>query len=323
MATRLLDTAKAGTQLAAWSDLKDNTSDDGSSVVSEDSEDNLLSTGDDDNETNENMNDPSPVNSPGARTSGEDKMNDTSKEESDSDDSTESSDTLTESTFRGRNDRVWGATCPTPSRTRACNIRHTREGPVGNAKDIENEVDAFTCFIDEIMLKQVVKHTNNRARRDLRAKGKNPDEWAPVDLCEIRGIVGLLYLIGVYHSQHKLLRSLWSSGPSGRALFPASFARNQLVANLRFDSREDRNTDDKFAPFRRMWEQLVETCRKCYVLSAFVTVDKQLIPFRGRCSFKQYMPSKPDKYGMKLFLLCDCLTGYTFNGKQYLGRQGN
>ena len=35
------------------------------------------------------------------------------------------------------------------------------------------------------------------------------------------------------------------------------------------------------------------------------------------------MPSKPDKYGMKLFLLCDCLTGYTFNGKPYLGRQGN
>ena len=35
------------------------------------------------------------------------------------------------------------------------------------------------------------------------------------------------------------------------------------------------------------------------------------------------MPSKPDKYRMKLFLLCDCLTSYTFNGKPYLGRQGN
>ena len=198
------------------------------------------------------MNDPSPVNSPGARTSGEDEMSDSSEEESDSDDSTESSDTLTESTFRERNGQVWIVTCPPPSKTRACNIRHTREGPVGNAKDIENEVDAFTCFIDEIMLKQVVKHTSDRARRDLRAKGKNPDEWAPVDLCEIRGIVGLQYLIGVYHSQHKSLRSLWSSGPSGRAIFPASFGRNrfeQLVANLRFDSREDRNTDDKFAPF--------------------------------------------------------------------------
>ena len=64
---------------------------------------------------------------------------------------------------------------------------------------------------------------------------------------------------------------------------------------------------------------LFKIVQKCYV----VTVDEQLIPFRGCCSFKQYMPSKPDKYGTKLFLLYDCLTGYTFNGKPYLGRQGN
>ena len=209
-------------------------------------------------------------------------MSDSSEEESDSDDSTKSSDTVTQSTLRGRNGQVWAATCPPPSKTRACNIRHTKEGPVRNAKDIKNEVDAFTCFIDEDMLKQVVKHRNNRARRDLRAKSENPDEWAPVDLCEIRGIVGLLYLIGVYRFQHELLLSLWSSGPYGRAIFPASFGRNryaQLVANLRSDSYEDCNTDGKFAPFRRMWEQFVENCRKCYVVSAFVTVDEQLIPF--------------------------------------------
>jgi hypothetical protein len=35
------------------------------------------------------------------------------------------------------------------------------------------------------------------------------------------------------------------------------------------------------------------------------------------------MPSKPDKYGMKLFLLCDCTSGYTFNGMPYVGREGN
>ena len=74
MARRLLDAAKTATQLATWSDLKDNILDDGISVVNEDSEDDLLSAADHDDETNENMNDPSPVNSPHARTSGEDGM---------------------------------------------------------------------------------------------------------------------------------------------------------------------------------------------------------------------------------------------------------
>ena len=62
---------------------------DGSSVVSEDSEDDLLSAGDNDDETNKNRNDSSPVSSPGAWTSGEDEMSDSSGEVSDSDDSTE------------------------------------------------------------------------------------------------------------------------------------------------------------------------------------------------------------------------------------------
>ena len=89
MARRLLDAAKSATQLAAWSDLKDNILDDGISVVNEDSEDDLLSARDNDDETNDNINDPSLVNSPGARTSAEDEMSDGSEEESDSDDSTE------------------------------------------------------------------------------------------------------------------------------------------------------------------------------------------------------------------------------------------
>ena len=74
-----------------------------------------------------------------------------------------------------------------------------------------------------------------------------------------------------------------------------------------------------------MWEKFIDNCRKHYAVGAFVTIDEQLIPFRDRCGFRQYMPSKPDKYGMNLFLLCDCLTGHTFSGMPmpYVRRQGN
>ena len=116
MARRLLNAAKIATQLAAWSDLEDNILDDGSSVITKDSEHDLLSAGDD--ETNDNMNDSSFVNSQDARMRAEDKMSDSSKEESDSD-STKSSDTVAQSTFRERNGQVWTAACPTPSRTHA------------------------------------------------------------------------------------------------------------------------------------------------------------------------------------------------------------
>lgn len=43
------------------------------------------------------------------------------------------------------------------------------------------------------------------------------------------------------------------------------------------------------------------------------------MPFRGRCSFKQYIPSKPDKYGMKIFWICDTDNAYPLNALPYLG----
>ena len=253
-----LDAARAAAQLSDWSDLENNISDDEDTIESEDSEDEIdqPTPEERDDATHESMDDPPAVNNQNSLTSLEKELTDSSTGESDREDSTGSrlNDLMAKSSFKERNRRVWATMCPPPSRTRACNLRHTTEGLVGAAKDIHDEVKVFACFIDEDMLKQVVKHTNTRARRDLRAKGKNPDEWVPVNLREMRGIFGLLYLIGVYRSQHESLPLLWSSCPSGRAIFPALFGRNrfeQVIANLRFDSREDRNTEDKFATFRQ------------------------------------------------------------------------
>ena len=49
--------------------------------------------------------------------------------------------------------------------------------------------------------------------------------------------------------------------------FFASFDCNQFeqpLANLGFDSCEDRNTNDKSAPFWQMWGQFFENYRKHY-----------------------------------------------------------
>ena len=64
-------------------------------------------------------------------------------------------------------------------------------------------------------------------------------------------------------------------------------------------------------------------CRENYKPSAEVCIDEQLIPSFGRCPFRQYLPSKPDKYRMKLFLLVDCNTGYVYTGQTYVGKVGN
>ena len=44
-----------------------------------------------------------------------------------------------------------------------------------------------------------------------------------------------------------------------------------------------------------------------------VAVDKTMVGFRGRVSFKQYCPKKPTKYGLEFFVLADSSTRYVQN----------
>ncbi|KAL3210703.1 hypothetical protein MRX96_008651 [Rhipicephalus microplus] len=39
--------------------------------------------------------------------------------------------------------------------------------------------------------------------------------------------------------------------------------------------------------------------------SQMLVVDEQIVPFKGRSSLKQYVSSKPHKWGYKIFVLCD------------------
>ena len=54
-------------------------------------------------------------------------------------------------------------------------------------------------------------------------------------------------------------------------------------------------------PIRDLWDSFHSNLAKFYVPEENVTIDELLVPFRGRCSFILYMPSNPDKYGLKIF----------------------
>ncbi|XP_067686974.1 piggyBac transposable element-derived protein 4-like [Haliotis asinina] len=100
-----------------------------------------------------------------------------------------------------------------------------------------------------------------------------------------------------------------------------------LMSCLRFDdksTRSARRAKDAFAPFRDMWDQFTANLDQYYIAGPLLAIDKQLIPFRGRCNFLQYLPSKPDRYGIKIVWVCHCfpLLGIPYLGRA-LGRQVN
>jgi len=95
-----------------------------------------------------------------------------------------------------------------------------------------------------------------------------------------------------------------------------------LVYCLRFDdstTRAQRRADDKLAPIRNIHDKFVVACEANYTPGTGYTVDESLHGFRGMCSFKQYIPNKPSKYGIKVYVLTDSKTFYLVSSKIYKG----
>lgn len=99
-----------------------------------------------------------------------------------------------------------------------------------------------------------------------------------------------------------------------------------LTRYIRFDDSRTRNfrqQTDRAAPIRDIWNFLNENLAKNYEPYENFTVDEQLFPYRGKTKFTQYIPSKPAKYGIKVWWACDSKTKFPLQGKIYTGREEN
>ena len=107
----------------------------------------------------------------------------------------------------------------------------------------------------------------------------------------------------------------------------------QLSAALRFDDRATRGQRDgggggggggagvdKLAPVREVWDAWTARLPLMYDPGPHVTVDEQLVPFRGRCGFRQFMPRKPARYGLKTWVACDAESSYACAMRLYTGK---
>src|SRR6218665_1858759 len=153
-------------------------------------------------------------------------------------------------------------------------------------------------------------------------------KWNPITSVEMNAFLSLLQLARTYRAKLEALRDMWSS-EHGWPIFTATMSVNRFVDILRFlrfdnkASREHRRASDKLAALRNIWELFAAQLPKFYVPRTDITVDEQLVPFRGKCPFRQYIPSKPAKYGIKVLWACDSETSYPLKGEVSLGRQPN
>ncbi|KAK0046844.1 piggyBac transposable element-derived protein 4 [Biomphalaria pfeifferi] len=205
-------------------------------------------------------------------------------------------------------------------------------GNKGEARDISSGILAWSLFFTDDLLNDIVTHTNAEivVQRRRYANDRQPDsddddddaeeEVRPsftrnVDIVELKALLGLYYLAGVLNMNGVTTYELFDKD-CGVAYFRATMPQKRftfLTNCIRFDdkgTRQEKRERDRLAPIRELFDTPSEYC----------TVDEQLLAFRGRCPFKMYIPSKPDKYGIKIMMMCDSKNYYMCNAEVYTGK---
>lgn len=185
----------------------------------------------------------------------------------------------------------------------------------GNAVHAETLEQFWECLFTDEMINLIVENTNRKIEEvclPLVAEGTQQSYHYHTDAKEIRAYIGVLYYAGLWKSSDVDEKKLWST-TNGITVYRCVFAKHRftfLSTCLRFDVRDDREKDDRFAPIRDLWNMFMDNCKSNYIPSHECTVDEQLLSFRGRCKFRVYMKDKPDKYGVKIISLNDSQTAY-------------
>lgn len=204
-------------------------------------------------------------------------------------------------------------------------VRHL-PGTLGDARAQVTYEEVFDLFFTEDMLEDIVRFTNVYIE-SVQGNYSRDRDTHTTNIHEVKACIGLLYLGGIMKASHTNLTDLWAADGTGIEYFRLTMSASRfkfLLRALRFDdksTREERLKTDNLAAVRTMFDRFVDNCKKHYSPSEYVTVDEMLEAFRGRCRFRQYIPSKPAKYGIKIFALVDAKITYTKNLEIYCGKQ--
>ena len=199
--------------------------------------------------------------------------------------------------------------------------------PADHVKNLSPE-DLFSAFLpDDVIVEHIINPTNRKIselRGNIGYNNIDRASYKNTYLKEIKALFGVLIMSGARHA------NTLSSSQIFHPLFGSTFYRcilsqrrfDFLIRCLRFDDHNTRQQRkaDRFFLIRVLWELVVAKCKENWVAGPIVTVDEQLLGFRGRVLFRMFIANKPNRYGIKIFMSADAESHYCLDAIPYLGK---
>nr|CAI5846797.1 unnamed protein product [Callosobruchus analis] len=187
-----------------------------------------------------------------------------------------------------KNGYVWTTKPKKEGKTPSINVVHVRPGPV---KRLVRPASNFQLFFHDGLLEKVVLHTNQEINRQSKKYKVTSQTVFETNLVELKSLLGLYTLAAGLKDNHLSSNIMFDSSLSGTR-YKSTMSKGRfefLTCCLRFDdktTRNERRAQTVFAPILEIWDEFIEACRKSHKSGSYVTIDEQLVGFRGKCPFR-------------------------------------
>ena len=192
--------------------------------------------------------------------------------------------------------------------------------------------DFFYKFFPEELVERIIECSNKYMwfRRGGKVEKKGQRWWGPditvkefyvfLALCILKGVVKKRDLQSYWSTDPLIQTPFWSKVmPRDRFLFILSSLHfyEHINPALRVPDLER----DRMRRIRMVFDSLRELFKKSYNPSKNLVIDESLVLWRGNIVFRMYIPSKRHRFGFKIYVLCDCKSGYVLDIILYTGEQ--
>ena len=205
-----------------------------------------------------------------------------------------------------------------------------------NIDEDSSPYDIFKMIFTEEVFQFLVDQTNLYYEQYIHEKGGLESlpqhsrfrSWTPVSVPEMKVFMAIVLYQGLvrlsrydmYWSKNELINFKSLTKYMTRDRFLNILVFLHAADNSAEPPRDSPNYDPGYK-IKHISTTLVQKWQELYKPKREVSIDETLVPFKGRTKLLQYIPSKPHKWGLKVWTLADSKSGYVWNWQLYTGKQ--
>ena len=189
-------------------------------------------------------------------------------------------------------------------------------------------LEVFKLFFTTELLQMIALESNRYAREVM--GNRKYETWSEMRVDDISPFLGFSILMGLnilpsiddYWKRNKYTYYEPIASRISRDRFRELFRYLHFVDNQSLHQRGT-TSYDKLGKVRPLIQYLSRKFMEMYTPNKEVAVDEAMVKFSGRSAIKQYLPMKPIKRGIKVWVLGDSRNGYFSKFEVYTGKKGN